>query len=184
MNMVTEGSIAQPCCCGDAGISCASVGVRAGPDDLMRLWPGHLTATVRRLSVGALALVGFPVGAWSTLEAPRNLCAVFVLVWTRRGPREAWRTLIQSVQAVASGGCRVAPAPYGGLAGYPGELRLSPPPNRGRLLSAAQVAELFPGRVTERWVRDHVSCSIQVGRKRMWFEEDVWSFLRSLRDQS
>jgi hypothetical protein len=54
----------------------------------------------------------------------------------------------------------------------------------GGLLAAEEVAALFPpgARVTPRWVRDHIPESIKEGRKRLWFEEEVWSFLRSRRD--
>jgi len=56
---------------------------------------------------------------------------------------------------------------------------LEPPPERGRLLTAAQVAaELFNGTVSPAWVRRHVPYKIVLGHSTVrWYELDVRQWL-------
>lgn len=60
---------------------------------------------------------------------------------------------------------------------------LAPPPDRGRLLTAAQVAaELFNGTVSAAWVRRHVPHKITLGHSTVrWFELDVRAWLDASR---
>jgi hypothetical protein len=52
---------------------------------------------------------------------------------------------------------------------------IGPPPPRGRLLSAEQVAmELLHGSVGPAWVRRHVPHGVRLGHSTVrWFEADV-----------
>jgi len=52
---------------------------------------------------------------------------------------------------------------------------LEPPPDRGRLLTAQQVAaELLGGTVSPAWVRRHVPHKLTLGHSTVrWFELDV-----------
>ncbi len=58
-----------------------------------------------------------------------------------------------------------------------------PPPDRGRLLTAAQVAaELFGGTVSPAWVRRHVPHKVMLGHSTVrWFERDVRAWLEGRR---
>lgn len=59
----------------------------------------------------------------------------------------------------------------------------SPPPARGRLLTAQQVAdELLGGNVTAIWVRRHVPGKIRLGHSTVaWYELDVLAWVESRR---
>jgi hypothetical protein len=56
---------------------------------------------------------------------------------------------------------------------------LEPPPDRGRLLTAAQVAaELLGGTVTPAWVRRHVRPRLVLGHSTVrWYAGDVRAWL-------
>ncbi len=56
---------------------------------------------------------------------------------------------------------------------------LAPPPDRGRLLSAAQVAaEVMGGHVSPLWVLRNVPGKVRLGHvKRAWWEYDVRRWL-------
>ena len=58
-----------------------------------------------------------------------------------------------------------------------------PPPDRGRLLTAAQVAaELFGGTVSAAWVRRHVPFKLTLGHSTVrWYELDVRAWVESRR---
>ena len=59
---------------------------------------------------------------------------------------------------------------------------LVPPPDRGALLTAAQVAErLMPSGTTERYVRRHVYPRVPLGRKLYFYEADVKDWLEQQR---
>lgn len=60
---------------------------------------------------------------------------------------------------------------------------LEPPPDRGRLLTASQVAaELFSGTVSPAWVRRHVPAKVVLGHSTVrWFELDVRAWQESRR---
>ncbi len=60
---------------------------------------------------------------------------------------------------------------------------LPAPPDRGRLLTAAQVAaDLLGGTVAPSWVRRHVPEKISLGHSTVrWFEADVRAWLDSRR---
>jgi len=55
----------------------------------------------------------------------------------------------------------------------------SPPVDRGRLLTASQVAEeIFSGTVSAAWVRRRVPFKVVLGHSTVrWFERDVHSWL-------
>jgi predicted DNA-binding transcriptional regulator AlpA len=57
------------------------------------------------------------------------------------------------------------------------------PPDRGRLLTAAQVvAELLGGTVSPGWVRRHVTPKVVLGHSTVrWYEADVRVWLESRR---
>lgn len=133
--MVNPGAVAQRFVPDGAGV----LALRGFPRRRFDVWMWRIRTAV----TGVLALLGAPVGIWGVLQAPRDVRAIVGAVWKRGGPGEAWRTLGLSVGAVCSG-AYIAHAPHEGLSGYPPDLPHSPPPNRGRLLTAAQVAELFP----------------------------------------
>jgi len=61
-----------------------------------------------------------------------------------------------------------------------------PPPDRGRLLTAAQVAAaLFGGTVSPAWVRRHVPAKVVLGHSTVrWFEADVRGWLEGRRGTS
>ena len=60
---------------------------------------------------------------------------------------------------------------------------LEAPPDRGRLLTAEQVADLIGGGVSTAWVRANVPHKLTLGRRTVrWYERDVYEFLASLRD--
>jgi hypothetical protein len=52
---------------------------------------------------------------------------------------------------------------------------LAPPPDRGRLLTATQVAaELLAGTVSPGWVRRHITPKVVLGHSTVrWYEADV-----------
>lgn len=60
---------------------------------------------------------------------------------------------------------------------------LAPPPNRGRLLTAAQVAvELLGDAVAPSWVKRHVPGKLVLGHSTIrWYEADVRQWLDSRR---
>jgi len=58
-----------------------------------------------------------------------------------------------------------------------------PPPNRGRLLTAGQVAELIGGDVSAAWVRRNVPHKLTLGHSTVrWYEADVRAWLESRRE--
>jgi len=65
--------------------------------------------------------------------------------------------------------------------GPPGPV--DPPPDRGRLLTAAQVAaELFSRTVSPAWVRRHVSYKIVLGHSTVrWYAADVRAWIEARR---
>jgi predicted DNA-binding transcriptional regulator AlpA len=59
---------------------------------------------------------------------------------------------------------------------------LGPPPNRGRLLTPAQVAELIGG-LSPAWVRRNVPYKVCLGHSTVrWYENDVRAWLESRRE--
>ena len=58
-----------------------------------------------------------------------------------------------------------------------------PPPDRGRLLTAQQVAvELLDGTVSAAWVRRHVPHKVVLGHSTVrWYELDVRAWIASRR---
>jgi len=59
---------------------------------------------------------------------------------------------------------------------------IEPPPNRGRLLTPAQVAALIGGRVSAAWVRRTVPHKVQLGHSTVrWYEADVLAWLETRR---
>lgn len=59
---------------------------------------------------------------------------------------------------------------------------LDSPPDRGRLLSPAQVArDLMPPGTSERFVRRHVYPRVQLGRRVYFYEADVKRWLEEQR---
>jgi predicted DNA-binding transcriptional regulator AlpA len=59
---------------------------------------------------------------------------------------------------------------------------MDPPPDRGRLLTPAEVAQKIGGHVSEAWVRRNVSHKLVFGRRTVrWFEYDVDDWLETLR---
>jgi hypothetical protein len=67
---------------------------------------------------------------------------------------------------------------------YP-KATLTPPPDRGQLLDAGQVAErFFGGRVKPRWVMEHVPCKVRLGHRTVFFyEADVRAWLDQHREE-
>lgn len=60
-----------------------------------------------------------------------------------------------------------------------------PPPDRGRLMSAAQIAkEMFPPGTSERFVQRHVRPRVPIGRRMFWYEMDVREWLENQREQA
>lgn len=61
---------------------------------------------------------------------------------------------------------------------------LTPPPDRGRLLDAAQVADsLFGGRVKPRWVLEHIPCKVRFGHRTVfYYEADVRAWIEGHRE--
>jgi predicted DNA-binding transcriptional regulator AlpA len=58
---------------------------------------------------------------------------------------------------------------------------LGPPPDRGRLLTAGEVAALVGG-VSPAWVRRHVPHKLQLGHSTVrWYELDVRGWLETRR---
>jgi predicted DNA-binding transcriptional regulator AlpA len=59
----------------------------------------------------------------------------------------------------------------------------APPPDRGRLLTAAQVAaELLGGTVSPGWVRRHVTPKVVLGHSTVrWYAADVRAWLEAQR---
>jgi predicted DNA-binding transcriptional regulator AlpA len=59
----------------------------------------------------------------------------------------------------------------------------APPPDRGRLLTAAQVAaELLGGTVSPSWVRRHVTPKVVLGHSTVrWYAADVQVWLEARR---
>lgn len=56
------------------------------------------------------------------------------------------------------------------------------PPDRGRLLTAEEVAARLGGAVTPRWVRTHVRPRIELHQKALrWYETDVDAWLAGCR---
>ena len=63
------------------------------------------------------------------------------------------------------------------------ELSVAPPPDHGRLLTPAEVAELIGG-VSDAWVRRNVPHKVELGHSTVrWFKDDVLSWLESRRGQ-
>ncbi|UCG88820.1 MAG: hypothetical protein JSW71_09910 [Gemmatimonadota bacterium] len=63
------------------------------------------------------------------------------------------------------------------------ESPVAPPPDRGRLLNAAEVADLIGG-VSAAWVRRNVPYKVPLGHSTVrWFKDDVLSWLESRRGQ-
>jgi hypothetical protein len=62
---------------------------------------------------------------------------------------------------------------------------LSPPPDRGRLMTAEQVAdEIFHGRVKPQWVRRNVRPKIPLGHSTvMFYELDVRRWIEFRRNE-
>jgi len=60
---------------------------------------------------------------------------------------------------------------------------LPAPPDRGRLLTASQVAaELLGGTVTPSWVLQHIPGKLTLGHRTIrWYEQDVRGWLESRR---
>lgn len=59
---------------------------------------------------------------------------------------------------------------------------LVPPPDRGRLMTATQVArEMFPPGTSERFIQRHVYPRVPIGRRTFWYELDVRDWLNSQR---
>lgn len=59
---------------------------------------------------------------------------------------------------------------------------LVPPPDRGRLMSAVEVAaQHFPKGTSPRFVQRHVYPRVPIGRRTFWFEKDVLDWLDSQR---
>jgi predicted DNA-binding transcriptional regulator AlpA len=57
-----------------------------------------------------------------------------------------------------------------------------PPPNRGRLLTPAQVAEMI-GSVSEAWVRRNVPHKVRLGHSTVrWWEDDIRRWLETCRE--
>ena len=53
-----------------------------------------------------------------------------------------------------------------------------PPPDRGRMLTAQQVADRIGGGVSESWVRQNVPHKLILGHRTVrWFEGDVLGWL-------
>ena len=61
--------------------------------------------------------------------------------------------------------------------------RVEPPADRGRLLTAAQVAaELFNGSVSTAWVRRNVPHKVVLGHSTVrWYAGDVQAWINALR---
>ena len=61
----------------------------------------------------------------------------------------------------------------------------APPPDRGKLMSAAQVAaEMFGGQVEPRWIMEHVPCKVRFGHRTVFFyEHDVRAWIESHREE-
>lgn len=58
----------------------------------------------------------------------------------------------------------------------------APPPDRGRLLSAQEVAELIGG-VSAAWVRRQVPHKLALGHSTVrWYEQDVKAWLERCRE--
>ena len=58
-----------------------------------------------------------------------------------------------------------------------------PPPDRGRLLTPKEVAELVGGSCSEAWVRRNVPHKITLGHSTVrWYESDVLSWLEERRE--
>lgn len=69
------------------------------------------------------------------------------------------------------------------IALYKGEDPFAPPPDRGRLMSADQVAsELMPQGIDARYVRRHVHPRVILGRKIFYYELDVKRWLEAQRE--
>lgn len=60
-----------------------------------------------------------------------------------------------------------------------------PPPDRGRLLNAASVAQVcFGGQVEPRWVMEHVPCKVRFGHRTVFFyEKDVCAWIEQHREE-
>ena len=58
------------------------------------------------------------------------------------------------------------------------------PPDRGRLLTAEEVAsDIFRGAVTPLWVRRNVPHKVHVSHTiKMWFEDDVLRYANEMRE--
>lgn len=60
----------------------------------------------------------------------------------------------------------------------------APPPDRGRLMSAEQVAsDLMPQGIDARYVRRHVHPRVTLGRKVFFYELDVRRWLEAQREE-
>jgi predicted DNA-binding transcriptional regulator AlpA len=61
----------------------------------------------------------------------------------------------------------------------------APPPDRGRLLDAKQVAAMVGGSVSQAWVRRNLPHKVVLGHRTVrWFEFDVRRYLEELRTPS
>lgn len=62
---------------------------------------------------------------------------------------------------------------------------VEPPADRGRLLNAASVSELFfGGEVEPRWVMEHVHPKVRFGHRTVFFyENDVRAWIESHREE-
>ncbi len=62
---------------------------------------------------------------------------------------------------------------------------LTPPPDRGRLMSPAEVAaDLFDGKVTAQWVRRNVRPKVALGHSTvLFYEHDVRRWLERRRTE-
>lgn len=62
------------------------------------------------------------------------------------------------------------------LPGHDHTVPLAPPPHRGRLWYDDEISEqFFRGRVTVRWIREHLphAKGIKIGREWAWYEADI-----------
>ena len=61
---------------------------------------------------------------------------------------------------------------------------LVPPPDRGRLLTSAEVVELLmPRGISERFVREHVYPRVSIARRVFFYEADVKDWLQEQRKE-
>ena len=64
----------------------------------------------------------------------------------------------------------------------PTDWAVNPPPDRGRLITAAEVVNKMGGGVKESWVRKNVPHKVVLGHRTvLWYEKDVDEWLESKR---